>query len=77
MADKETVCTPSEKLAGEGSTKGGPGTYNGEPGYPPRTPSPNAVPEKTYEEGKLNISKEDRGSTFVTTPAKPPYGDKK
>lgn len=32
--------------------RGGPGTYNGCPGYPARTPSPNAVPEKTYEEQK-------------------------
>lgn len=29
--------------------KGGPGTYDGEEGYPKRTPSPNAVPEKVRD----------------------------
>lgn len=32
--------------------RGGPGDYNGEPNYPGRTSSPNAVPEKTCEEHK-------------------------
>ncbi len=30
--------------------RGGPGVYDGEAGLPKRTPSPNAVPEKTYDE---------------------------
>ena len=30
--------------------KGGPGRYNGAPNLPARTSSPNAMPEKTYEE---------------------------
>jgi hypothetical protein len=29
--------------------KGGPGTYDGMTGYPGRTPSPNAVPEKIID----------------------------
>ncbi|HZM78498.1 MAG TPA: hypothetical protein VFC19_22455 [Candidatus Limnocylindrales bacterium] len=29
--------------------RGGPGTYDGEKGYPGRTPSPNAVPEKVRD----------------------------
>lgn len=40
--------------------KGGPGQYNGEKGYQKRTPSPNAMPEKTYDgavpsKGKVNV----------------------
>ena len=29
--------------------KGGPGTYNGEKGYPPRTSTPSGVPEKVRD----------------------------
>jgi len=35
--------------------KGGPGKYNGQPGWPGRTPSPNAVPEKTFEEAMPGV----------------------
>ncbi len=41
--------------------KGGPGVYNGDPcaGLPKRTPSPNGVPEKTFEEAMPNSPKGD------------------
>lgn len=53
MAEKEFVCTPVEKIAEPpAGNKGGAGTYNGVPGMTPRTPSKNAVPEKTFD--KIN-----------------------
>lgn len=42
--------------------KGGPGIYNGESGYPERTPSPNAAPEKIIDgnlKGQTNIPPDD------------------
>ena len=46
--------TPVENVDQNHSHKGGPGTYDGEPSMPARTPSPNAVPEKTFDhEGGL------------------------
>ena len=35
--------------------KGGPGKYDGQPGWPGRTPSPNAVPEKILEDAMPGI----------------------
>jgi hypothetical protein len=40
--------------------KGGPGDYDGVPGYPPRTSSPNAVPEKVCD-GSLPNAKMPTG----------------
>lgn len=77
MADK-LVVSPNECAGHSAGTKVGPGEYNGEPGYTPRTKSPNAVPEKTYEgQRPFNDVASANLGTFATTPAKPPYGDKK
>lgn len=48
MADKNFIVSPLDSIAGQppADYKGGPGVYNGEAGFPPRTPSPNAAPEK-------------------------------
>lgn len=44
------IATPVDMVATPPSKKkGGSGSYDGEPGYPGRTSSPNAVPEKTRE----------------------------
>lgn len=77
MADKNFVTTPAECME-EPKTKGGPGTYDGEKGHglEGRTKSPNAVPEKIYEDHDAGGVKMGTG-TFVSTPAKPPFGDKK
>lgn len=45
----EIVCTPTKMLGTPPSdNRGGPGEYNGanDNGFPTRTPSPNALPEK-------------------------------
>lgn len=76
-------CCVSPVNAGSGNVAGAPkkpspGTWNGEPGYAKRTMGPNSAPEKTYEDAMPDsLPRKDRGSTFVTTPAKPPFGDKK
>ena len=52
MAKKDGfITTPAEGCAGAPPVgyKGGPGVYDGEEGWPKRTPSPNAVPEKVKE----------------------------
>lgn len=36
-------------IPAKGAGKGATGTFDGEPGYQKRTPSPNAMPEKTYD----------------------------
>lgn len=44
------IVTPMQNIPGTPSKlKGGPGVYDGEKGYPKRTPSPNAAPEKTRD----------------------------
>lgn len=40
--------------------KGGPGSYDGMPGYPGRTPSPNAAPEK-FLDGELKPASQNKG----------------
>lgn len=51
MSEKFSVESPFEGIAGgpPADCKGGPGEYNETPGYPGRTPSPNAAPEKFYD----------------------------
>ena len=72
MADKNFVNTPAQCPA-DPTTKGGPGEYDGEKNYPPRTSSPNGVPEKVRD--NVDFSEPDSSTgTFVSTPAKPPYG---
>ena len=46
-----TIKSPSSDIAGKpkSSNRGGPGQYDGLPGYQKRTPSPNAVPEKLID----------------------------
>jgi len=41
--------------------KGGPGIYNGDPcaGLPKRTPTPNGVPEKIFDEAMPKIPNKD------------------
>ena len=46
--------------------RGGPGQYNGEKGYPGRTSSPNAVPEKVRDE---NVP-DQKGGISIDSPAK-------
>lgn len=41
-----SIVTPMKGIPGTPKLKGGPGVYDGEKGYPKRTPSPNAAPEK-------------------------------
>lgn len=48
--------------------KSGGGVFNGEEGYQKRTPSPNAVPERTYE-GDM-----PKGNLSIKSPAKSPKG---
>ncbi len=49
--DSSLIHTPMDDIVGNPKEhRGGPGVYDGEPGLPGRTPSPNAVPEKTYDE---------------------------
>lgn len=46
MAKKNSfIVTPTDFQGPKGGMKGGPGTYDGEDGYPKRTKSPNGVPE--------------------------------
>lgn len=44
---KINIKSPQNTFTGNKTTSTG--EFNGEPGYQKRTPSPNAVPEKTYE----------------------------
>lgn len=49
--DSSLIHTPVEELVGDPKDrKPGAGVWNGEPGLPSRTPSPNALPEKTFDE---------------------------
>jgi len=58
MADKSFVNTPVEMIANPpAGNRGGPGSYDKIPGYPGRTHSPNAVPEKFLEETPPSIEK--------------------
>lgn len=46
----EFVDSPMKPIASPPSgNKGGPGQYDGEKGYPPRTSTPNGVPEKVRD----------------------------
>jgi len=49
MAKNDFVTTPASFESPDKSYKGGDGTYNGLPNLPPRTKSPNAVPEKLID----------------------------
>ncbi len=50
MSDKTTFESPTSYAPKNPSTSpSGPVTTNGEPGYPGRTPSANALPEVTYD----------------------------
>jgi hypothetical protein len=66
----EFVNSPNECAGKSRSTKGGPGVYNGEPGYEKRTSSPNAVPEKTYEEQRPFATKPTAADGLVVSPVK-------
>jgi len=48
----QTIETPAEPCVTPKGDKGGPGTYDHTPGTQSRTSSPNAAPEKFYEEAK-------------------------
>jgi hypothetical protein len=48
MAKKCSIKTPMEGVPTP-KMKGGPGVYDGEKGYPSRTKSPNAPPEKVRD----------------------------
>lgn len=49
--DSSLIHSPVDDLVGNPKERQpGAGTWNGEPGLPGRTPSPNAVAEKTYDE---------------------------
>jgi hypothetical protein len=49
MADN-LIDSPMKPIAEPpASNKGGPGDYNGEPGYPKRTSTPNGPPEKVRD----------------------------
>lgn len=60
----ELVKTPMTDIPGTPSDhRGGEGVYNGEPNWPGRTSSPNALPEKTYDKcGEFGSAKTDKGS---------------
>jgi hypothetical protein len=47
--------------------KGGPGTYDGEKGYPGRTSSPNAVPEKVRDGSVPTTQGSDVGPGKIDT----------
>ena len=48
--DNDTVISPVDRPQGPPSdNKGGPGTYDGEKGYPGRTGSDRALPEKVRD----------------------------
>ena len=50
----DLIDTPMENVKQNPSKKAsGPATYNGEPGLPQRTHSPNAVDEVTYDRSGL------------------------
>lgn len=57
------IDTPMQDIPGTPSDhKGGPGVYDGEPGWKGRTMGPNSLPEKTYEkEGKFSDPGQDKG----------------
>ncbi len=62
MADSKFVNTPIDFIAHPpADNKGGPGEYNGDKTGPlgayGRTPSPNAVPEKTRDGGLPTVQK--------------------
>ena len=61
MKFNNIVETPVEGCANPpAGNRGGPGVYDGEKGFPGRTPSPNAVPEKTYDNiGKAPVQDRD------------------
>lgn len=51
MADKNVIHSPVTPIARPpADNKGGPGTYDGEKGYPPRSGGHGGVPEKVREE---------------------------
>ena len=62
MAKDSFVTTPVDMIANPPKgNKGGPGVYNGEDAAPfsqyKRTPSPDAVPEKTYDGSMPSVEK--------------------
>lgn len=59
MAKKSFIVSPTDYPGPKGGLKGGPGNYEGEPGFPTRTKSPNGVPEKVYEDHKVSTGGKD------------------
>ena len=56
--NKKLVSTPIQDLVGDPKNlQPGKGIWNGEPGFPGRTSSPNAVPEKIREEASPFVKK--------------------
>jgi len=59
MAKKNNFIVTPTDFQGPKGYKGGPGDYDGEPGFPKRTKSPSGVPEKTYEDLKAKTGAKD------------------
>lgn len=58
---KKPIHTSAEYQSPPAGYKGGPGTYNGEKGYPPRTSGASGPPEKVRDAGVGNPKPPSKG----------------